>query len=56
MGKKKRNLNLGDLPVLVRQAVVLKVRKVMIQTVNTVIRKPRKLNQNLRTKKVKQIA
>lgn len=53
MGKRKRNLNLKDLPVLVYQAVALKV-EVMILIVNTVIKKLINLNQNLRTKKVKQ--
>lgn len=55
MDKKKRNLNLRDLPVLVNQvAVVVKVRRVMILTANTVIGKTTKLNQNIQTKNIKQ--
>lgn len=55
MVKKKRNLNLKDRLVLVYQAVVVKVKKVMILTVNTDIRKLTKLNQNPPTKNIKQL-
>lgn len=55
MDKRKKNLNPKDLPVLVHLAVVVKAKKVMILTINTVIKKMIKLNQNHRTKKIKQI-
>lgn len=55
MDKRKRNLNLRDLPVLVNQvAVVVKVRRVMILTANTVIEKTTKLNRNIWTKNINQ--
>jgi len=57
MAKKKRNLNPKDRQVLVRQgqAVVVLVRRAIILTINTAIKKTIKLNQNHRTKKLKQI-
>jgi hypothetical protein len=55
MDRKKRNQNQRDLQVLVIQAVVAKVKKVMIQIVDIVPRKMIKLNQNLRTKRIKLI-
>lgn len=55
MVKRKENLDLRDHPVLVYQAVVVKVKAVMIQTINTDIENMTKLNQNHWTKKLKQI-
>jgi len=52
MDKRKRNLSIKGHPVLVYRVVVVKVRKVMILTVNTAIEKMIKLNQNIRTKKL----
>lgn len=46
MVKRKENLDLRDHPVLVYQAVVVKVKAVMIQTINTDIENMTKLNQN----------
>lgn len=54
MDTRRRNLK-DNHPVLVIQAVVVKVKLVMIQTVNTVIKKVKRINLSLRTKKVKQI-
>lgn len=55
MDKRKRSLNLRGHLVLVQLAVVMKVRRVMILTVNTVIRKTPNQNQNPWTKKINQI-
>lgn len=55
MDKRKRNLNPKDHQVLVRQAVVAIVPRAIVLTINTAIKKRIKLNQNLRTKKLKQI-
>jgi len=52
MDKRKRNLSIKGHPVLVYRVVVVKVRKVMILTVNTAIEEMIKLNQNIRTKKL----
>lgn len=47
MDKKKRNQNQRDLQVLVFQAVVVKVKRVMREIINIATRKMIKLKQNL---------